>query len=83
VAGLFGSAELSSDPEFCTTEQEVLKLLEECAELRRTLKTIGAQVGPHGEQGKARIPKRHGTNAPAESQLSIEQGDDHAGTGAH
>src|SRR5262249_31673192 len=39
------SAEVSSDPQFRTPEQEVLKLLDECAELRRTLKTISAQVG--------------------------------------
>jgi hypothetical protein len=31
--------------EFRTSEEEVLKLLEECAELRRTLKTISAQIG--------------------------------------
>jgi hypothetical protein len=31
--------------EFRTPEQEVLKLLEECSELRRTLKTISAQLG--------------------------------------
>ena len=36
---------MSSDLGFRTPEQEVLKLLEECAELRRTLKTISAQVG--------------------------------------
>jgi hypothetical protein len=35
---------VSIDPEFRTPEQEVLKLLEECAELRRTLKTISAQL---------------------------------------
>jgi hypothetical protein len=39
------SSEVSSETEFRTPEQEVLKLLEECAELRRTLKTISGQVG--------------------------------------
>jgi len=36
---------VSNDSEFRTAEQEVVKLLEECAELRRTLKTISAQIG--------------------------------------
>jgi len=36
---------VSGDTEFRSPEQEVLKLLDECAELRRTLKSIGAQVG--------------------------------------
>lgn len=36
---------MNGQREFRTPEQEVLKLLEECAELRRTLKTISAQLG--------------------------------------
>jgi hypothetical protein len=31
--------------DFRTSEEEVLKLLEECAELKRTLKTISLQIG--------------------------------------
>jgi hypothetical protein len=34
-----------TDTEFRTPEQEVLKLLDECAELRTTLKAISAQIG--------------------------------------
>jgi hypothetical protein len=36
---------VSGDADFRTPEQEILKLLDECAEIRRTLKSIGAQVG--------------------------------------
>jgi len=36
---------VSGNPEFRTPEQDVLKFLEECAELRQTLKTISAQLG--------------------------------------
>ncbi len=36
---------MSGDTEFRSPEQEVLRLLDECAELRRTLKSISAQVG--------------------------------------
>lgn len=38
------SIEVSGNPEFRTPEQEVLKFLDECAELRQTLKTISAQL---------------------------------------
>lgn len=47
---------MSSDLEFRTPEQEVLKLLEECAELRRTLKTISAQVGRMENRVKRAFP---------------------------
>jgi hypothetical protein len=47
---------VSSDTEFRTSEQEVLKLLEECAELRRTLKTISAQVGRMENRVKRAFP---------------------------
>lgn len=39
------SNEVSGNPEFRTPEQEVLKFLEECAEIRLTLKTISSQLG--------------------------------------
>jgi hypothetical protein len=47
---------VSIDPEFRTPEQEVLKLLEECAELRRTLKTISAQLGRMENRMKRAFP---------------------------
>ena len=47
---------MSSDLEFRTPEQEVLKLLEECAELRRTLKAISAQVGRMENRVKRAFP---------------------------
>lgn len=47
---------MSSDLEFRTPEQEVLKLLEECAELRRTLKAISAQVGRMESRVKRAFP---------------------------
>jgi hypothetical protein len=36
---------VSGETEFRTPEQEVLKLLDECSELRRALKSISAQLG--------------------------------------
>jgi hypothetical protein len=50
------SAEVSVDSEFRTPEQEVLKLLEECAELRRTLKSISAQIGRMESRVKRAFP---------------------------
>ena len=47
---------MSGDSEFRTPEQEVLKLLEECAELRRTLKTISAQIGRMESRVKRAFP---------------------------
>lgn len=47
---------MSSDSEFRTPEQEVLKLLDECAELRRTLKTISAQIGRMENRVKRAFP---------------------------
>ncbi|MGD1039001.1 MAG: hypothetical protein ABR878_17960 [Roseiarcus sp.] len=35
---------MNNETQFRTPEQEVIKLLEECTELRRTLKTISAQL---------------------------------------
>jgi hypothetical protein len=42
---LHRSVEVSSGSEFRDSEQEVIKLLEECAEMRRTLKSISGQLG--------------------------------------
>jgi hypothetical protein len=47
---------VTSDTEFRSGEQEVLKLLEECAELRRTLKVISAQVGRMENRVKRAFP---------------------------
>jgi hypothetical protein len=50
------SAEVIGDSEFRTAEQEVFKLLEECAELRRTLKAISAQIGRMESRVKRAFP---------------------------
>jgi hypothetical protein len=42
---MHGGAEVNGNSEFRGPEQEVLRLLEECAELRATLKAINAQIG--------------------------------------
>lgn len=47
---------MSGDSEFRSTEQEVQKLLEECAELRRTLQAIGAQLGRIENRVKRAFP---------------------------
>jgi hypothetical protein len=47
---------VSGDSEFRTPEQEVFKLLDECAELRMTLKTISAQIGRMENRVKRAFP---------------------------
>jgi hypothetical protein len=47
---------VSSDSEFRTSEQEVLKLLEECAELKTMLKAISAQIGRMEKRVKNAFP---------------------------
>jgi hypothetical protein len=47
---------VSKDLEFRTPEQEVVRLLEECAELKRALKTISAQVGRMESRVKRAFP---------------------------
>jgi hypothetical protein len=47
---------VSGDTEFRSPEQEVLKLLDECAELRRTLKGISAQIGRMETRVKRAFP---------------------------
>jgi hypothetical protein len=56
---------VTGDFEFRTSEQEVVKLLEECRELRRTLQSIGLQVG--------RIEKRLKTTFPLASKTFDER----------
>jgi len=47
---------VSGDSEFRTREQEVLKLLEECADLRTTLKAISGQIGHMEKRLKNAFP---------------------------
>jgi hypothetical protein len=47
---------VSGNSEFRTPEKEVLKLLEECAELRTTLKAISAQIGRMEKRVKNAFP---------------------------
>jgi hypothetical protein len=56
VARLHGSIDVSRDTGFRTPEQEVLKFLEECAEIRQALKTISAQVGRMETRAKRAFP---------------------------
>src|SRR5690242_4685535 len=56
LAGVSRGAEMSGDSEFRTPEQEVLKLLEECAELRRILKAISGQIGRMESRVKRAFP---------------------------
>jgi phosphoglycolate phosphatase-like HAD superfamily hydrolase len=53
---LRGSNQVSDHLEFRTPEQEVLKFLEECAEIRLTLKTISAQLGRMELRAKRAFP---------------------------
>lgn len=48
---------MNSESEFRNSDQEVLKLLEECGELKRTLKSINAQLGRIESRVKAAFPK--------------------------
>lgn len=72
---------MSSDLEFRTPEQEVLKLLEECAELRRTLKAISAQVGRMENRVKRAFPaasaqaheRKARTSRSSEATITPEQ----------
>lgn len=47
---------MSKDTGFRTPEEEVLKFLEECAEIRQALKTISAQVGRIETRAKRAFP---------------------------
>lgn len=47
---------MSGTTDFRTPEEEVLKLLDECTELRRTLKTISTQLGRMENRVKRAFP---------------------------
>jgi hypothetical protein len=72
---------VSGDTDFRTPEQEILKLLDECSEIRRTLRSIGAQVGRMetrvkrafpGVVQKAKERSAKGTRSSTESITSEE-----------
>jgi hypothetical protein len=75
------STEVISDSDFRTPEQEVLKLLEECAELRRTLKAISSQIGRMESRVKRAFPaaaaqareRKAGAASSSKSILTPEQ----------
>jgi hypothetical protein len=48
---------MSGEGDFRTPEQEVLKLLEDCADLKRTLQSIAAQVGRMETRVKRAFPQ--------------------------
>lgn len=72
---------MSGESEFRTPEQEVLKLLEECGELKRTLKSVSAQLSRIENRIKAafpavakRVSERHSAQLRQKaSSLSSEQ----------
>jgi hypothetical protein len=72
---------VNSDTEFRNTDQEVLKLLEECGELRRTLKTISSQLSRIENRVKGAFPivakqlsdRRAADSKQKTSSLSSEQ----------
>ena len=71
---------MSAESEFRTPEQEVIKLLEECAELRRMLKTISAQVGRMESRVKrafpaaaAQVPERKISSQSNKAAITPEQ----------
>jgi hypothetical protein len=75
------SYEVIDESEFRTTDQEVLKLLEEFVELKRTLKTISGQLGRLENRVKATFPnaakqmqerKAKFTDQKANSLTSVE-----------
>jgi hypothetical protein len=71
---------VTNETQFRTPEEEVQKLLEECTELRRTLKTISSQLSRIETRVKAAFPaaakivkERQVANSKKESSLSPEQ----------
>jgi hypothetical protein len=72
---------VSSNSEFRTPEQEVLKLLEECAELRETLKAISAQIGRMEKRVKNAFPtlaqqarsRKSGTTRSSKATITPEE----------
>lgn len=53
---MLGGDEVTSEMQFRTPEEEVRKLLDECSELRRTLKTISSQLSRIETRVKAAFP---------------------------
>jgi hypothetical protein len=88
---------VSNESEFRTPEEEVLKLLEECKELRRTLKTISAQVGrmenrvkrafpaaaAQVREGRAGSHSREATITQAQALIEFDKIVELAGSGAN
>jgi hypothetical protein len=78
---MFGSHEVTSETEFRSADQEVQKLLEECGELRRTLKAISAQLSRIENRVKGAFPvvakqlndRRVADSKQKTSSLSSEQ----------
>ena len=72
---------MSGETDFRTPEQEILKLLDECSEIRRTLQSMSAQVGRMETRVKRAFPavadkaqeKARGANQSKTSSLSSEQ----------
>jgi hypothetical protein len=50
------SPEVTTETEFRSADQEVIKLLEECSELKRTLRTVSAQLGRIENRVRAAFP---------------------------
>jgi hypothetical protein len=75
------SDEVTNETQFRTPEEEVHKLLDECAELKRTLKTISSQLSRIENRVKAAFPvvaksvkeRRIANSSQKESSLSPEQ----------
>lgn len=53
---MYEGAEVSGQTEFRNADEEVLKLLEECAELKQALRHIGAQLGRMETRVKRAFP---------------------------
>jgi hypothetical protein len=78
---MHGSTEVSGDSEFRTPEQEVIKLLEDCAELRAILKSISAQIGRMEKRVKNAFPtlaekapsRKAGSTRSSKSSLTPEE----------
>ncbi|MET4207770.1 hypothetical protein [Bradyrhizobium sp. LA2.1] len=78
---MLGGNEVTNETPFRTPDEEVQKLLEECEELKRTLKTISFQLSRMENRVKAAFPaaaakikeQRTAQSAQRKSTLSTEQ----------
>jgi hypothetical protein len=78
---MFGSNKVTSETPFRTPEEEVQKLLEECGDLKRTLKTISSQLSRIENRVKAAFPavatrikeQKTAQSSQRRSNLSSEQ----------